>query len=248
MAFVGAVRENLTVATPPPVTADQASTAIERVAIRRRQIDDPNAWRLSEDPAEVLDYIRRYSSGIPAWVAEADVLDGLELRLRLWWLGEVAELWLLERAQRIGVPPRRVGARLGISSRQGVHDRIRLGRRKVGLLRGEPIADRPTPADQRIRDSEATWLQDHRTEVLAIAAAALEYVDLGDDDAAEWLAEVARDLREDVVSPGSVQLLRFALVDLSASPAVRQLEDDHPLQQTLTRWSGLYASHPEPTP
>lgn len=232
-------------ATPPLVTADQASAAIDRIAARRRQVDDPNAWRISDDPAEVLDFIRRYSTGIPAWVAEADVLDGLDLRLRLWWLGEEAELWLLERSQRIGVPPRRVGARLGIGSRQGVHDRIRLGRRKVGVLRGEAVTSR-TPADQRIHDGEATWLRIHRAEILAVAGVAVEHADLGDEDAVEWLAEVRRDLREDVVSPGSVQLLRFALADLADSPAVRQLADDHPLRQTLIRWSGLYASHPEP--
>jgi hypothetical protein len=229
------------------VTADQAAAAIERISDRRRHIDDPNAWRLSDDPAEVLDYIRRYSAGVPAWVAEADVLDGLELRLRLWWLGEVAELWLLEQAQRLGVPPRRVGARLGVSSRQGVHDRLRLGRRKVAVLRGEPRDNRPSGADQQKRDEEGVWLREHRGEILAIAAAALEYTDLADEEAAEWLAEVARDLREDVVSPGSVQLVRFALLDLSSSAAVRQLDEDHPLQQTLIRWSGLYSSYPEPS-
>jgi hypothetical protein len=224
------------------VTADQAAAAIERITDRRRRIDDPNAWRLSDDPAEVLDYLRRYSADVPAWVAEADVLDGLELRLRLWWLGEVAELWLLEQAQRLGVPPRRVGDRLGVSSRQGVHDRRRLARRKVAILRGEPD---DSGADQRERDEEAVWLREHRAEILTIAAAALEYTDLADDEAAEWLAEVARDLREDVVSPGSVQLVRFALLGLSSSPAVGQLDDAHPLQQTLIRWSGLYSSHPE---
>jgi hypothetical protein len=107
------------VPTPPPVTADQAAAAIERITDRRQRIDDPNAWRLSDDPAQVLDYLRRYSTDVPAWVAEADVLDGLELRLRLWWLGEVAELWLLEQAQRLGVPPRRVGARLGCQQPAG---------------------------------------------------------------------------------------------------------------------------------
>jgi hypothetical protein len=48
------------------VTADQAAAAIERITDRRRRIDDPNAWRLTDDPAEVLDYLRRYSADAPA--------------------------------------------------------------------------------------------------------------------------------------------------------------------------------------
>jgi len=73
----------------------------------------------------------------------------------------------------------------------------------------------------------------------------LEYTDFADDEAAEWLAEVARDLREDVVSPRLGAARAFRLLGLSSSPAVGQLDDAHPLQQTLIRWSGLYSSHPE---
>ena len=238
------VRENLTVAIPPPVSAEQAAAAIDRIAERRRQVDDPNAWRLSEDPADVLAYLRSYSREMPAWVLEADVLDGLELRLRLWWLGEVAESWLLEQADRLGLPPRLVGGRLGVSSRQGVHDRRRAARQKVARLRGEPVGDARRPADQGKRDRETEWLQRHRADLLAIAEVAVGHAELGDAEAAEWLIEVARDLREAVLTPGSLQLLRFALVALAASPEVEHLTDHHPLSQAFSRWSQLFSTHP----
>jgi hypothetical protein len=96
-----------------------------------------------------------------------------------------------------------------------VHDRRRLARRKVAILCGEPD---DSGADQRERDEEAVWLRQHRAEILAIAAAALEYTDLADDEAAEWLAEVARDLREDVVSPARCS---SCVSRSSASPPAR---------------------------
>jgi hypothetical protein len=226
------------------VTAADAQAAIGRIAARRARIDDPNAWRLSDDPAEVLVYLQRYSTDVPRWVAEADVLDGLTLRLRLWWLGEEAELWLLERAQRLGLAPRFVGPRLGIATRQGVHDRRRLAREKVARLRGEP--PRELPVDGHIPDAEQEWLDAHRAEILHIAREAVGRRGLADDEAAEWLADVARDVRDGLVTPGSVQTLRFALVELAGSAAVRDADDGDPVHDLLARWARLYASCPRP--
>jgi hypothetical protein len=230
-------------ATPPPVTPADAQAAIGRIAARRAQMDDPNAWRLSEDPVEVLAYLQRYSTGVPQWVAEADVLDGLTLRFRLWWLGEESELWLLERARRLGIPPRRIAPRLGVASRQAVHDRLRLARDKMAKLRGTP----PNPAgnSHQAADAQREWISAHRDEILEIGRLALSHRGLADEDAAEWLVEVARDVREGVVSPGSVQTLRFALLGLSSSPAVSGLDESHPLEVLLQRWARLYASLPD---
>ncbi len=231
-------------ATPPPVSAADAATAIERITSRRAQIDDANAWRLSDEPAEVLLYLRRYSSGIPHWVAEADILDGLTLRLRLWWLGEEAELWLLERARRLDIPPRVIAPRLGIGSRQGVHDRLRLAREKVSRLLGTPLTVAGKPSDQDGRTAERAWMTANRDVILEIGRAAVQYRALGDDEAAEWLADVARDVQERAVTLGSVQVLRFALIELSTSPQVTGLDASHPLRQLLQRWSQLYSSYP----
>jgi hypothetical protein len=237
------VRENLTVATPPPVTAADARAAIDRIAARRAQLDDPNAWRLSEDPVEVLAYLQRYSAGVPRWVAEADILDGLTLRFRLWWLGEESELWLLERARRLGVPPRRIAPRLGVASRQAVHDRLRLARDKMARLRGTP----PVPAGDahQASDAQRAWMRAHRDEILEIGRLALTHRGQADEVAAEWLVEVARDVREEAVSSGSIQTLRFALLELAGDPLTAGLDESHPLTVLLQRWARLYASRPQ---
>jgi hypothetical protein len=238
------VRNNLTVSTPPPVSAADATAAIEGIAARRAKIDDPNAWRLTEDPLEVLTYLRRYSKGVPPWVAEADVLDGLTLRLRLWWLGEEAELWLLESARRLALPPRLIGPRLGITSRQGVHDRLRLAREKLERLTGTPDPALNPGPDQEQRANEQTWLHEQHGAILEIAADALKHRALADEEAADWLLDVARDLRDQVVTPGSLQTLRFALAELETSTGVMDLDGSHPAKELLRRWSELYGTHP----
>lgn len=231
-------------ATPPPVTAEQAAAAISRIAARRSAIDDPNAWRLSEDPVEVLRYLRMYSTNIPRDVAEADVLDGLVLRMRLWWIGAEAEHWLLERARRVGISPRRLMPLLGVRTRQGLHDRLRLARSKLERLTGLPVTAPPSQRDRDEDTLELRWLADHREEIRAISAAALEYRHLADDEAADWLLDVGRDLRDGVVTPGSLQTLRFALAELETSQRVASIDEAHPLRELLRRWSRLYSSHP----
>ncbi|GAA4554791.1 hypothetical protein GCM10023175_53560 [Pseudonocardia xishanensis] len=233
-------------AIPPSVSAEQADAAIERIVERRRRIDDPNAWRLSDAPMEVLDYLRKYSQGVPAWVREADVLDGLELRLFLWWSGETIELWLLEQAERLGVPPRLVGQRLGIRSRQGVHDRRRASQEKVARLRGQPavVSTGASGPDQRQRGVELEWIARHQAQIRSAAAVGVAHIHLADEEAADWLAEVGRDLREGASTPGALQLVRFALAALSSSPEVRTLQDSHPLQEALARWSELFSTYP----
>jgi hypothetical protein len=231
-------------AIPPPVSAADAAAAIGRITERRTQIDDPNAWRLSDDPADVLLFLRRYSVGVPAAVARADVHDAVTLRLRLWWLGEEAELWLLEAARRAGVPLASLGPALGIRTRQGVHDRLRLAREKVQRLTGTPHPALVGGRDQEQRNAEAEWLEKHRDAVLAIAARAVEHRHLGTEEAQDWLAEVARDIAESAVTPGSFQTLRFALAELATSPSM--LRSPPPAASaTLLRWSELYESFQE---
>jgi hypothetical protein len=226
------------------VTAAEADAAIQRIIDRHRAVDDPDLWQLDRDPANVLVYLQRHRGGLPRSVIEADLLDGFVLRVRLWWLGEEAELWLLERAHRLQVPPRRIGKLLGVRSRQGVHDRLRLARAKIARLRGEaPMATLKGP-DQDKHAREARWIDRHRSEVLAVAQALVAHRDLLDVETAEWVVEIARDLRDDVVTPGSVQLIRFALADLASSAVFNELAIDHDLRAADTSWSALYASYP----
>lgn len=147
------------------------------------------------------------------------------------------------RARRLGIRPRQIAPLLGISTRQGLHDRLRLARRKIAQLTGRPDRAVQTDGDQDIRDRVYEWLRVHHSEIREIAAEAVRYRDLT-DEAAKWLVEVARDLREHVVTPGALQTLRFALAELGTSQQVVGLEVDRPVRQLLLRWSRLYASYP----
>lgn len=215
--------------------------AVARIRERRERIDDPQVWRLSDDLLDVLAYLRRYSSGVPRWVAEADVIDGLTLRLRLWWLGEEAELWLLQAARRANVAPAQVAHRLGIGTRQGVHDRLRLARSKMAVLRGEPDTAGVGPG---VADAEQRWLREQRSVLRGIAVESLGFRDLASDEAADWLADVSRDVREGVVTPGSVRVLRFALAELAVSPLIESSAADHPVRGLLARWDKIWSSRP----
>lgn len=221
------------------MTAPDAAAAIERIRSRRVRIDDPHLWRLSDSVVDTLLYLQRYSAGVAAWVAEADLEDAITLRLRLWWIGEQAECWVLESAHKQHVPFQRLGPRLGIRSRQGVHDRLRLARRKLARLTGEPSRVPERADDQRRRGSEADWLGSRRQQVLAVARLALDLRVLGDSEAQEWLDEVARDVADDVVTPGSFQCLRFAVIELvSGSGEVGPQDPRLPALREL--WSQLY--------
>lgn len=221
------------------MTDADAAAAIERIRSRRTRIDDPHHWRLSDSVVDTLVYLQRYSSGVPAWVAEADLEDAITLRLRLWWIGEQAECWVLESAHRRRVPFQRLGPRLGIRSRQGVHDRLRLVRLKLAMLTGEPSRVPESSNDQRQRVSEADWLDSRRQQVLAVARRALDLRDAGNVEAEEWLDEVARVVADGVVTPGGFQCLHFAMIELGSNGG--ESEADDPRLPALRKlWSQLY--------
>lgn len=95
-----------------------------RIARRHRRAgtDDPQLF--SDDPRDVLTYLRKLP--FRRFLSDPsgdDVLDGLKIRLWLWWEGEAHELRLLDAAEALGVSRRAVGAELGITTSQGVVDR-----------------------------------------------------------------------------------------------------------------------------
>lgn len=233
-------------ATPPPVSAADAAAAVDRIAGRRRAIDDPHLWRMGDQPHEVLDYLRRYSSGVPADVAQADVLDGLTLKVRLWWIAEESEWWLLERSRRLGVGPTAVGRVLGVRTRQGVHDRLRLARHKAALLEREPSRESLPVGRGRdgTRSAQLQWLSAHRGAVQDLARRAVAFRDVAGDVLADDLVDVARDLADDALTPGSLQVLRFALIELAADGSVEQAGRGAARDQLLHEWTVLYADYP----
>lgn len=224
--------------TPQAVSAADAADAIARIRKRREGIDDPQRWRLADDAAEVLAYLRKYSAGIPDEVARADLEDGLVLRWRLWWLGEEAELWLLEMARRRRMPLAKVAPLFGLASRQAVHGRLQMLRRKLAEAAGRPEPLRPRDRDEH--EAAGEWLAEHAGEVLAAAAAVVEHRALGDESVQEWLDDVAHDVDAGVVTPGVVQVLRFGADDLASSPGALAAAPDHPVHAALDGWHQLY--------
>jgi hypothetical protein len=112
------------VATPPHVTRTELDAAITRVLWRHRHIDDPHRAGLGTEPRDVLEQLTRGSVALPRWVVAADTLDGLVLSVWLWWEDRRRERALLRRGLHLGLTLGELGTPLGISSPQGLRDRL----------------------------------------------------------------------------------------------------------------------------
>lgn len=106
---------------------------------------------LSDDPREVLAFLRRRGSrGLLEDSHSHDLEDALVIDVWLWWENRRAELWVLDVGETLGFDRRRLGRPLGVSSGQGVHDR--LDRLRNQLRRG----GRPSEKHERLAKGTAT--------------------------------------------------------------------------------------------
>ncbi|MDI1462639.1 hypothetical protein QEZ54_16825 [Catellatospora sp. KI3] len=224
--------------------------AIHAIVRRRDDVDDPHREALTQDPLEVLSYLRKYSAGMPQWVREADVVDGLKLRVWLWWLCEEHEDWLLARSEQFGVSRAAVGEVFGIGSSQGVASRIK---RKRELIRGGTAQQEQRvplePAQQLLAammpgaDPRQPWLDRRRGEVDALSQIISEGQRLLPDDEEELhldLIAVGENVRDGVYTPGAFVQLAVAAGELAAVAAVQALPPDDALRQALRRVDVLY--------
>lgn len=233
-------------ATPPYVSRADADEAVERIAQRRREIDDPHLDRLTDNPADMPNYLRRYTSeDTPDWVKRADAEDGLVIRLHLWWELEAFELWCLDLAYDTNVRARRVGQRLGIKSRAGVRDRRDRVRTKLGLLRtpDEKHARAERSADKTRAETEqnrSQWLREHQAELAELIGQLLDHNDLADsDETYDSLLELARDKRSGSYTGMMMWSLNEAVTGLLDEPKVRNTPGDHPVRTAITRAQAL---------
>lgn len=241
-------------ATPPRIDDVQAQSALRAIAERRAAIDDPYREQLGDDLTlsdvlHVLSYLRKHSgSQLPEAVRRADVTDALRLRVWLWWYGAHLERQLLERAEQLGMNRRDLGQLLGIRTGQGIVDRRdRLqallgdhGRPDEKVMRAERAAGRATTSLPR---RQQQWLDRHRAAVRDVAVALVEYQRLADDEAAEWIVEVARDLHDQACTPASYTQVFYAVDAMAAVPAVAALPDTHPLRRAMRDWQALAAQY-----
>lgn len=141
----------LGVATPPRVTDDQLAGALARIAWRHRAADSPDQHMLTEDPRDVLAFLRRRGArGLLEDNQSHDLEDALTINVWLWWESRRAEMWVLDVGERLDFDRRRLGRPLGIRSGQGVHDRH--DRLSNQLLRN----GRPSEKHERVAKGTAT--------------------------------------------------------------------------------------------
>lgn len=135
--------------TPPRVTATDAAAAIERITRRHRGTDNPGQHQLTDDPRDVLAYLRKCGTRrLLGDDASHDLEDALTLRLFLWWEAETTELWIFDAVEALRFPRRRLRHLLGITSNVGWLNRHT---RKRKLLRpdrdvGPPSGGTATPS------------------------------------------------------------------------------------------------------
>lgn len=235
-------------ATPPRVHEADAAAAVAAIAARRAAIDDPSREQLTDDPHETLRYLRKHGGpDVPDAVRRADIEDGLRLWVWLWWEHATTVLWLLDRAETLDMNRRAVGRHLGIRTGQGVVDRR--DRLRALLTHGRPD-EKVSRAERAAAEHTATvevrqrrWLDRHRTAIAAVAEQLVAHQDLADDEAADWIVEVDRDLRERACTPASFAVIELAVDALVTVDAVHALSEDHPLRRALRDWQALAAGY-----
>lgn len=247
-------RRRTRLADRPAVTRDAVEAALAAIAERHLAVEAPYAEEISDDPGEMLAHLRKRSIDFSGDLRRRDYSDAVVLAR--WVAQHEADritLWALEQGKHLGLTNREVGEPYGLISRQGVPDKIKALRRR---LRGAgadaesrpsaagsgaaPATPRrtPTPAER-----EQAWLAANRTRILGFANELVSYTDLADEDAADWLSEVARDAADGACTPASFVVINCAVDDLASSPAVRDLDDGHALLTLMEEWRSLAAEH-----
>lgn len=196
--------------TPPRPDRAAYDAALARIHDRRRRAGDDHPLALSDDPREVLAYLRqRGRGGLRTDHTGDDVTDALTLRLWLWWEGESTELWLLDAAEHLARNRKTIGAVLGLTHGQSLIDRIARLRDKLGRTQ-VPAPAATSPAATPSRDYEIRALA---AELVARRAELPEDVDPLYLDS---LADALRDWPDGAPPPraGVLPALRLLLADL----------------------------------
>lgn len=224
--------------TPPKVTKSELISHLEMVTKRRRKVDDPHLDELpavdnhidSRTVLDFLDYLRKYPARTPGY-RHADITAALQLTVWLWWEDRRRELSWLKAGRSAGMFLAQLGEPLGIGKR-GVIDRID---RLEALLRFDRPDEKHTREARRRSAFEAIevdWVAEHRDqlhEVIADLVAEADRWNLAEDDRL-MLDELARDATDDHsdhtddgLTPGSMNLLNLAVMELTTAEPVAEL-------------------------
>ncbi|MGP4105373.1 hypothetical protein [Nonomuraea sp. KM90] len=218
---------------PPKATPEidkvAGQAAIQRVIARRRQACDPRVDELEHDdpfehPLPVVQHVLQIRP--LHLVTDDDVIDALWILAYIKVCGvphvpaavDQLENELLLLGRRLRIPQIRMAPTLGAKTPQAVDHRIKRARaKKLGL----PASER-AERDYRLRGikgtqvgrKEAIWYRRHGLQLWDVAQALVklrgEHDELIDDELAQTIVDIARELRRKVlpVTPTSYPVLR----------------------------------------
>jgi hypothetical protein len=225
--------------TPPRVTPERATEAVLAIHERHRQIGDPHREEIGYEPADVLDYLRKRGPGLPEGVRVDDLFDAALLHVHLWWRAAERERWLLDTADRLGIARGRFGAIFGMRSRQGFRDRADRLHALLDVTGAGRPDERVGRADRAAAGTspvgEAAWFTSVREDVLKLAREVDAFYMLVDDETAEDLLEVRRDLGDGICGPGMFAMLAQAVAALVECPVGDVARQAGPLRARLAR-------------
>lgn len=209
---------------PSPATTRDT---LDEIAARRRRADDPTLEQLSDQPWEVLEYLRRNPARLPKDTA-ADGQAALILLAELRWQIVEHEYTHLTRLDQLPLNVRpsssTVGSWIGSSlHRQSVRDRRdrdgALLHRGPGHTEHDARAVRAADRERATHTAlENSWLTEHAVRLHALRDRLLTYAHpVADETIQEWLDDVGSDHREQAC--GRLALATLSLTAESLQPA-----------------------------
>lgn len=246
-------------ATPPRITEIERDAAVERIAARHRRIDDPRSSELGTEPRDVISFVLdRGPAGVPRWVAALDHHDALVLSTWCWWEERRRERRLLRQGLHLGLTAGELGAPLGMSSRQGLRDRLDRLDALLSHDRPDEQLSRAARRAGREHDARQYWIDLHRAYVSSVLAALIAQTrrvlgapadgagPAGEDDLAaadesarEWLDELAGDYEDAALTPATLAVAGLLAAELRAHPRVLGLAPRHRVHAALASVEAL---------
>jgi len=219
--------------TPPRVTADQLADAVYGIHERHRRCGDQNRGELTEEPAEILSYLRKHWTQFPDGIRCDDLDDAVVLHQWLRWEASHREMWLFDQAVYLHVNRLEFVAPFGIQSPAGFNNR----RDRLHQLHDETGAGRPDEkaamSDRRLTGAPpaADWYAANRQPMRELARLAVALEPRVDDETADVLSEVGEELNGDRWDDTAFGVLTLAvqyltdLEDLADSPEITDIRN-----------------------
>lgn len=217
--------------TPPRVHPDDVADAIFRIHDRHRRYGDPHRHDLTEDPAQILSYLRKHATRLADGLRADDLLDAGILHVWLWWEASRRELFWFEQAAKLGQRAEfaklfGIGSPAGFNNRRdrlhGLHDDTGLSRPdEKAVMRDRVLLAAGTgPVD---------WYTANRQPMRELARLAVALEPRVDDDTAGVLSDVGEELAADRWDDTAFGVLTMAVTyledcdDLAGSPELDEV-------------------------